>query len=122
MERPSLAEFPNLAVLVAALAAVAVARPTMAQEPPLTETVLVNAADEFVERKRGGEFVARPVFDRPVEALFYAVRDADTGDWVSAMYRVIGGESRRTEGWEYAWDTRSCRARSTSILAGPTCS
>ena len=43
----------------------------------------------------GGEFVARPVFDRQIETLFYAVRDADTGDWVSAMYRVHGREKQR---------------------------
>ena len=33
-----------------------------------------------MERKGGGEFVARPVFDRQIATLFYAVRDADTGD------------------------------------------
>ena len=66
--------------------------------------VLVNADREFVERKGGGEFVARPVFDRKITALHYAVRDADTGDWVSAMYRVSGGEKKRSDGWEYSWE------------------
>ena len=36
--------------------------------------------------------------------LFYAVRDADTGDWISAMYRVKGGEKERSDGWEYSWE------------------
>ena len=58
--------------------------------------VLVNADREFVERKGGGEFVARPVFDRKIVSLFFAVRDADTGDWISAMYRVSGGEKKRS--------------------------
>ena len=62
---------------------------------PSSGIVLVNAGRDFVERKGGGEFVARPVFDRQIETLFYAVRDADTGDWVSAMYRVHGGEKQR---------------------------
>ena len=66
--------------------------------------VLVNADREFVERKGGGEFVARPVFDRKITALHYAVRDADTGDWISAMYRVSGGEKKRSDGWEYSWE------------------
>ena len=66
--------------------------------------VLVNADREFVERKGGGEFVARPVFDREIANLFYAVRDADTGDWISAMYRVKGGEKKRSDGWEYSWE------------------
>ena len=106
MRRASLGRFGNLAaaLLLAAFAAAAIARPALAQEPPSDEVELINADDEFVERKRGGEFVARPIFDRPVEALFYAVRDADTGDWITAMYRVIGGESARGSGWEYAWD------------------
>ena len=71
---------------------------------PASEIVLVNADREFVERKGGGEFVARPVFDRKIANLFYAVRDADTGDWISAMYRVKGGEKKRSDGWEYSWE------------------
>ena len=64
---------------------------------------LVNGDRDFVERKKEGEFVARPVFDRKIKDLYYAVRDADTGEWVSAMYRVRGGEKRRSDGWEYSW-------------------
>ena len=76
----------------------------LAQAPPAGGIVLVNADRDIVERKKGGEFVARPVFDREIANLFYAVRDADTGDWISAMYRVKGGEKKRNEGWEYSWE------------------
>ena len=57
-----------------------------------------------MERKGGGEFVARPVFDRKIAVLHYGVRDADTGDWISAVYRVSGGEKERSDGWEYSWE------------------
>ena len=76
----------------------------LAQTPPGNELTLVNADRDFVERKKGGEFVARPVFDRRIEVLHYAVRDADTGDWISAVYRVSGGEKERSDGWEYSWE------------------
>ena len=95
---------PGLAValLLAALVAVPSSGIAHAQAPP-DGIVLVNADRDFVERKKKGEFVARPVFDRKIADLFYAVRDADTGDWISAMYRVIGGEKRLSDGWEYSF-------------------
>ncbi len=68
------------------------------------EVLLVNADRDFVERKKGGEFIARPVFDRRIERVYYGVRDADTGDWITPMYRVIGGEKRLRDGWEYSWE------------------
>ena len=89
------------ALLIAALVAVPYTGVVMAQGPGI---VLVNADREFVERKKGGEFVARPVFDRRIDILYYAVRDADTGDWISAMYRVVGGEKQRSDGWEYTFE------------------
>ena len=92
------------ALLLAALLAVPSSGVALAQEPFGGGIVLVNADRDFVERKKGGEFVARPVFDRQIETLFYAVRDADTGDWVSAMYQVKGGEKERSDGWEYSWE------------------
>ena len=92
------------ALLLAALVAVPSIGTALAQAPPGNEIELVNADREFVERKKEGEFVARPVFDRKIATLFYAVRDADTGDWISAMYRVIGGEKRRSDGWEYNFE------------------
>ena len=92
------------ALLLAALVAVPSSGTAQAQAPPGDELTLVNADRDFVERKKGGEFVARPVFDRKITDLFYAIRDADTGDWISAMYRVKGGEKKRNDGWEYSWE------------------
>ena len=89
------------ALLLAALVAAPSSGIALAQGPGI---VLVNAEREFVERKKEGEFVARPVFDRKIETLYYAVRDADTGDWISAMYRVVGGEKQRADGWEYSFE------------------
>ena len=91
------------ALLLAALVAIPASNIALAQTPP-DELTLVNADRDFVERKGGGEFVARPLFDRQIESLFYAVRDADTGDWISAMYQVRGGEKERSDGWEYSWE------------------
>ena len=92
------------ALLLAALVAIPSSGIALAQTPPGNGIVLVNADRDFVERKKGGEFVARPVFDREIVDLFYAVRDADTGDWISAMYRLNGGEKKRSDGWEYSWE------------------
>ena len=92
------------ALLLAALLAIPSSGIVQAQTPSGDEITLVNAGRDFVERKGGGEFVARPVFDRKIVDLFYAVRDADTGDWISAMHRVKGGEKQRSDGWEYSWE------------------
>ncbi|MYC06801.1 MAG: hypothetical protein F4X57_06485 [Chloroflexi bacterium] len=92
------------ALLLAALAAVPSSDIALAQSPPGGGITLVNAEREFVERKKEGEFVARPVFDRKIGTLYYAVRDVDTGDWISAMYRVAGGEKQRADGWEYSFE------------------
>ncbi len=92
------------ALLLAALLAIPASNPALAQSPPGDGIVLVNEDGEVVERKKGGNFVARPLFDREIATLFYAVRDADTGDWISAMYRVHGGEKKRKDGWEYSWE------------------
>ena len=91
------------ALLLAALVAIPTSGIAQAQELH-DRIVLVNADREFVERKKDGEFVARPVFDRKIAELFYAVRDADTGDWISAMYSVKGGQKKRSDGWEYSWE------------------
>ena len=88
-------------LLLAALMAVATVAPALAQAPGLT---LVNADRDLVERKKDGRFIARPVFSRELDALFYAIRDADTGDWVTLMYRVQGGEKKLRDGWEYSWE------------------
>ena len=74
-----------------------------AQTPP-SGIVLVNGHDGPVERKKDGRFVARPVFDRRLEGLFYGIRHPETGDWLTAVYRVIGGETALVEGWQYEWE------------------
>ena len=94
----------SAALLLAALLAIPSSGVAIAQEPFGNEITLVNADREFVERKKKGDFVARPLFDREIANLYYAVRDADTGDWISAMYRVKGGEKKRGDGWEYSWE------------------
>ena len=91
-----------LALLLALLAAHPPGGIALAQTPP-EDIVLVNDDRQFVERKKNGEFVARPVFDRQIETLYYGVRDADTGDWISSVFRVMGGEKRLGDGWEYSW-------------------
>ena len=45
----------------------------------------------MVERKKEGDFVARPVFSRQVSELYYSIRHPDTGEWVTNTYRVQGG-------------------------------
>ncbi|MXY98671.1 MAG: hypothetical protein F4Z29_13245 [Gemmatimonadetes bacterium] len=93
---------PAVAVLLALLIAVPSSGTALAQSHD--GIVLVNADRDFIERKKEGEFIARPVFDSEIETLFYAVRDADTGEWISTMYRVVGGIKRMTEGWEHSWE------------------
>ena len=75
--------------------------PALAQDTGLT---LVNEDRDLVERKKDGRFIARPVFSRELDALYYAIRDADNGDWVTLMYRVQGGEKKLSDGWEYSWE------------------
>ena len=58
----------------------------------------------MVERKKDGELIARPVFSRKIDVLFYALRHPDTGDWVTNTYRVQGGGKQLSEGWEYTFE------------------
>ncbi len=92
------------ALLLAALLAIPSSGTALAQSPPADELTLVNVDREFVERKGGGEFVARPLYDRQIKTLYYGIRDGDTGDWLTDMYRVQGGEKRRSDGWEYSFE------------------
>ena len=41
---------------------------------------LVNEDEDWIERKKHGEFRARPMFNRQLSALYYGIRDADTGE------------------------------------------
>ena len=91
------------ALVLAALLILPPGNVAHAQSPP-TEIVLVNAHDGPVERKKDGRFVARPVFDTRLEGLFYGIRHPETGDWLTAVYRVIGGETALVDGWQYEWE------------------
>ncbi len=92
------------ALLLAALLAIPSSGVALAQAPPGDGIVLVNSGRDFVERKKKGEFVARPIFDQEIETLYYAVRDADTGDWITTMYHVKARAKKLSEGWEYSWE------------------
>ena len=94
------------ALLLAALTAIPASGPALAQSPPpdSDNLALVNWDRQMVERKKDGEFVARPIFSRRIEVLFYALRHPDTGDWVTNTYRVQGGEKQLSEGWEYTFE------------------
>ena len=94
------------ALFVAGLAVIPMSGPAHAQSPPpdSDNLALVNWDRQMVERKKDGEFVARPVFSRKIEVLFYALRHPDTGDWVTNTYRVQGGEKQLSEGWEYTFE------------------
>ena len=94
------------ALLLAALVAIPASGAALAQAPPPggDNLTLVNRDRQMVERKKDGEFVARPVFSRKIDVLFYALRHPDTGEWVTNTYRVQGGEKQLTEGWEYTFE------------------
>ena len=94
-------------LLSAALLTAAVAIPTalvLAQDPPADEVAFVNASEDPVERKGDGRFIARPVFSTKVAPLYYGVRDPDTGEFLTTMFRVQGGEKERKDGWEYSFE------------------
>ncbi|MYC37948.1 MAG: hypothetical protein F4X66_13695, partial [Chloroflexi bacterium] len=87
-------------LLLAAILAVPMSGLALAQSPPPADVTLVNADRQLVERKKEGDFVARPVFSRQTGVLYYAIRHPDTGDWLTNTYRVQGGEKKLAEGWE----------------------
>ena len=94
------------ALLLTALVAIPASGLALAQSPPPdSDTVtLVNRDRQMVERKKEGDFVARPIFSRQTDVLFYAIRHPDTGDWLTSTYRVQGGEKQLSEGWEYTFE------------------
>ncbi len=93
-----------MALLLTVLATVSAGGAVLAQTPPPGQVALVNRDEGFVERKGDGLFIARPVFDRQLDTLYYGVRDADTGDWLTPVYRVQGGERKLRDGWQYTWE------------------
>ena len=92
------------ALLLAAITIVPTSGLAHAQSPPPDNLALVNRDRQMVERKKEGDFVARPIFSRKIDVLFYALRHPDTGDWVTNTYRVQGGEKHLSEGWEYTFE------------------
>ncbi len=93
------------ALLLSALAAIPMSGVAFAQSPPPPDNLaLVNRDRQMVERKKEGEFIARPVFSRQISVLHYALRHPDTGEWVTNTYRVRGGEKELSEGWEYTFE------------------
>ena len=92
------------ALSLAVLAAIPLMGMAAAQAPTGDEIVLINASREFVERKKEGGFIARPIYNRPIDNLFYGIRDGDNGDWITPVYTVLGGEKQLGEGWEYSWE------------------
>ncbi len=93
-----------LSLAVAILLAVPWSSVALADEPPVEGVQLVNGNEDFVERKKDGRFIARPVFDRKPAALYYSVRHPDTGEWLTTVYGVREGEKERRDGWEYAFE------------------
>ena len=92
------------ALLMAALVTIPASNVALAQTPPGAYVTLVNEGEDFIERKGDGRFIARPIFDRDLDVLYYGVRDPDTGEWLAGMYRVQGGEKERRDGWEYSFE------------------
>ena len=91
--------------LIAAIIALTAWRIAEAQTPPSGEQLeWVNQEEDWIERKKHGQFRARPIFSQQLASLYYGIRDSDTGEWLTAMYRVSGGEKERDEGWEYEFD------------------
>ena len=88
-------------ILLAALLALMAFGVAQAQDPGIS---LVNETANVVERRKDGGFIARPVFDRRLAFLAYAVRDPDSGDWLTGVTQVRGGENKLSDGWEYTWE------------------
>ena len=93
-----------VAMMLAAIIAVPASGMALAQAPDSDNLALVNRDRQMVERKKDGEFIARPVFSRKIDVLHYALRHPDTGEWVTNTYRVRGGEKQLSEGWEYTFE------------------
>ena len=89
-------------LLVSLLALIPACQTALAQDPPATDELsVVNEEELWVEREKDGGFRARPLFSLRLSTLYYGVRDSDTGEWLTTLHRVTGGEKKRDEGWEY---------------------
>ena len=110
-QKPRIQPFRRLiplavALLLSALVAIPASGVALAQSPPpdTDNVTLVNRDRQMVERKKEGDFVARPVFSRKTDVLYYSIRHPDTGDWITNTYRVRGGGKQISEGWEYTFE------------------
>ena len=92
------------ALLLSAIVAVPAGGVALAQSPPADDITLVNRDRQMVERKKEGDFVARPIFSRQVSELHYSIRHPDTGEWITSTYRVQGSGKKLSEGWEYTFE------------------
>ncbi|MDE2843035.1 MAG: hypothetical protein OXN21_06605, partial [Chloroflexota bacterium] len=62
------------ALLLSAIVAIPMSGLALAQSPPPADDIsLVNRDRQLVERKKKGDFVARPIFSRQVGVLYYAI-------------------------------------------------
>ena len=111
IQKPRIQPFRRLiplavALLLTALVAIPASGAALAQSPPpdSDNITLVNRDRQMVERKKEGEFVARPVFSRRTGVLYYSIRHPDTGAWITNTYRVQGGGKQLSEGWEYTFE------------------
>ena len=93
------------ALLLAALVAMPASGMALAQSPPpdTDNLTLVNRDRQMVERKKEGDFVARPILSRQTDVLYYAIRHPDTGEWITNTYRssalVWASPKYRWAGW-----------------------
>ena len=104
---PRTGRWARAVALVALLSTMLIAggRDALAQDGGGGVIRLVNRDREFVERRKDGAFVARPVFDRRLTVLAYGVRHPDDGEWLAHVTQVHGGERRLPDGnWEYTFD------------------
>ena len=93
--RPFRRLFPlAIALVLAALVAIPSSGVVLAQTPPGGRIVLVNADRDFVERKGGGEFVARPVFDRNTSGALVVILG-----WMGLSFIVAEHLGTRQAGW-----------------------
>ena len=119
------------ALLLAAIVAIPASGVALAQSPPpdsdditpvsSTGQALVNRDRQMVERKKEGEFVARPILSRKTDVLYYSIRHPDTGAWITNTYRVQGGEKQLSEGWEYTFEYPALDKQPESTPSGPSC-
>ncbi|MCY3569012.1 MAG: hypothetical protein OXH38_10320, partial [Chloroflexi bacterium] len=72
------------ALLAAALIVTLAWQAAGAQTPPSgVQLEWVNEDEDWIERKKHGEFRARPIFSAGLTTLYYGIRDADTGEWLT---------------------------------------